>query len=269
MAANRRKVVASRHLVCGNCSSWIQFESSGGGKTWAETRGESFAFTCKGCTEVTALVKEVEVLRQMVEYMMGKVAGPRFEDKGAVTECRVTKTGGNQDRDEAEENIRTDEMITDVEDDEGEIKTEERKEICAGATLMATHAYTRNPESPLGKEIDLQQWETLIFKVEHAENEHWRLVEYRNGQVGYAPAAFLVVILDLDTTAEEEESGATKKGQDDSTEENRIGGWIGQEGERRKSYSAAVIDGIKRNSRIYVRDSIVRKTDTRLSRGRT
>ena len=40
-----------------------------------------------------------------------------------------------------------------------------------------------------------------------------------------------------------------------------------QEGERRKSYSAAVIDGIKRNSRIYVGDSIVRKTDTRLSRG--
>ena len=73
----------------------------------------------------------------------------------------------------------------------------------------------------------------------------------------------------LDTTAEEEESGATKKGQEDSTEENRIGGRTGQEGEPRKSYSAAVIDGIKRNSRIYVGDSIVRKADTRLSRGRT
>ena len=71
----------------------------------------------------------------------------------------------------------------------------------------------------------------------------------------------------LDTTAEEEESGATKKGQWDSTEENRIGGWIGQEGERRKNYSAEVINGIRRNSRIYVGYSIVRKTDTRLSRG--
>ena len=47
-----------------------------------------------------------------------------------------------------------------------------------------------------------------------------------------------------------------------SGEENRIG----QEGERRKSYSAAVIDGIKRKSRIFVGDSIVRKTDTRLSK---
>ena len=86
----------------------------------------------------------------------------------------------------------------------------------------------------------------------------------RNGQVGYAPAAFLMVI--LDTIAEEEESSATKKGQENSTEENLIGGWFGQEGERRNSYSAAVIDGIKRNSMIYVGDSIVRKTDTRLSK---
>ena len=117
MAPNRRKVVASRHLVCGNCSSRIQFESSGCGKTWAETRGESFAFTCKGCTEVTALVKEVEGLRQMVEDMMEKVAGLRFEDKGAEKECRVTKTGGNQDRDETVENIRTEDMITGVEDE--------------------------------------------------------------------------------------------------------------------------------------------------------
>ena len=80
------------------------------------------------------------------------------------------------------------------------------------------------------------------------------LVEDRNGQVGYAPAAFLVVI--LDTTAQEQESGATKKGQEDSTEGNRIGGWIGQEGERRKSYSAAVIDGIKRNSIGFKWDSL-------------
>ena len=131
----------------------------------------------------------------------------------------------------------------------------------AGTPLMATHAYTKNQESPVGKEIDLRQWETLTFKGQHADNVHWSLVEDRNGQVGYAPAGFLVVI--LDTTAEEQESDATKKGQENSTEENRIG----QEGERRKSYSAAVIDGIKRNTTIYVGDSIIRKTDTILSKG--
>ena len=284
MAPKKRKITASRHLLCGNCRSWIQFESSGCGKTWAETRGKGFEFTCKGCTEVTALVKEVEGLKQMVEDIMEKVAGLRVEDKGEETGSSVTMTGVNQDREdqareeaarntgteetitgvEDEGEIRTEETITDVEND-GEIRTEERKEICSGATLMATHAYTRNPESPIGKEIDLQQWETLVFKGLHAENEHWRLVEDRHGQVGYAPAAFLVVI--LDTTAGEEENDATKKGQVNSTEENRIGGRIGQEGERRKSYSAAVIDGKKRKDTIYVGDSIMRKTDSRLSKG--
>ena len=73
---------------------------------------------------------------------------------------------------------------------------------------MATHAYTNNQESPLGKEIYLRQWDTLVFKGEHIENEHWWLVEYGNGQVGYAPVAFLVLIVD---TKEEEESDATEK----------------------------------------------------------
>ena len=42
-----------------------------------------------------------------------------------------------------------------------------------------------------------------------------------------------------------------------------------EDGERRKKYSAVVIDGINRRTRIFVGDSIVRKTDSRLSKGRT
>ena len=81
MAPNRRRVVGSRHLVCGNCASLIQHESSGCEKKWADTRGEGLVRTCKGCTEVAALAKEVEGLRQMVEDMKQMVAGLRFEDK--------------------------------------------------------------------------------------------------------------------------------------------------------------------------------------------
>ena len=53
------------------------------------------------------------------------------------------------------------------------------------------------------------------------------------------------------------------------TDGSKIGGDMGQDGERRKTYSAAVIEGFKRNSAIYVGDSIVRKTDSRLNKGRT
>ena len=98
------------------------------------------------------LVKDVEGLKQMVEDTMEKVTGLRLEDKGEETETRVTKTGENQESEEAAGNVRTEEMITGVED-EGEIRTEERKEMYYGATLMATHAYTRNPESAIGKEM--------------------------------------------------------------------------------------------------------------------
>ena len=41
---------------------------------------------------------------------------------------------------------------------------------------------------------------------------------------------------------------------------------MGQDGDRRKTYSVAVIDGCERTSTIYVGDSIVRKTDTRLGK---
>ena len=257
MAPRKKKVVVRRHLVCGNCASWVHYETSGCEKKWADTRAEGFEFTCKGCTEVAVLVK-VSGLKQMMEDLKETVAVLQLDDKGAETGSRVTMTGVSQDREETAGNSRTEDTDTGIED---EGRTEERTEICAGTPLMATHAYTKNQESPIGKEIDLRQWDTLIFKGQHAENEHWSLVEDRNGQVGYAPAGFLVVI--LDTTAEEQESDATKKGQENSIEENRMG----QEGERRKSYSAAVIDGMKRNTTIYVGDSIIRKTDSRLSKG--
>ena len=62
--------------------------------------------------------------------MMEKVTGLRLEDKGEETESRVTKTGANQESEEALGNVRTEEMITGVED-EGEFRTEEGKEIGA------------------------------------------------------------------------------------------------------------------------------------------
>ena len=194
MGQNKRKVVpvASRHLVCLNCKSWVDFKSSGCGKTWAETRGESFGFTCKGCTEVTVLVKEVEGLKQMVEdMMMGKVTRMRFEDKGEETES---------------------------------------------------------------------------FIMEHENNEHWWLAEDSKGQVGYVPVSHLMII--VDETIQEEGCDRTRKEvQGKSTDGTKIGEEMGQDGGRRKTYSAAVIDGIKRNSTTYVGDSIVRKTDTRLNKG--
>ena len=179
MAPRKKKVVVRRHLVCGNCASWIHYETSGCEKKWADTRTDGFVFTCKGCTEETVLVKEVSGLKQMMEDLKETVAGLQLDDTGAETGSRVTTTGVSQDREETAGNSRTEDTDTGIED-EGEGRTEERTEICAGTPLMATHAYTKNQESPVGKEIDLRQWETLTFKGQHADNVHWSLVEDRH-----------------------------------------------------------------------------------------
>ena len=52
----------------------------------------------------------------------------------------------------------------------------EVKKICSGTQIIATHSYRnfrKNQVSPLGKELDLQQGDTLIYIFEHEDNEHW------------------------------------------------------------------------------------------------
>ena len=82
---------------------------------------------------MTVWVKEVEGLNQMVEDMKETVAGLQLEDKGTHTGSRVTTTGVNQDREETAGNSMTEDTDTVIED-EGEGRTEERTEICAGTT---------------------------------------------------------------------------------------------------------------------------------------
>ena len=138
------------------------------------------------------------------------------------------------------------------------------KGLRPGTQMLATHSYKKNPNGPVGNELDLMEGDTLVYLMEHDDNESWWLAEDVKGQVGYVPAAYLMII--LDETQHKEES--RKEGHDKRTDGTKIGGEMGQDGERRKTYSAAVIDGCRRTSTIYVGDSIVRKTDTRLSKGK-
>ena len=114
--------------------------------------------------------------------------------------------------------------------------------------------------------MDLQQGYTLIYILEHEDNEHWWLAEDSKGQVGYVPVSHLMIIMD-ETIQDEGCDRTSKEVHGKSTDGTKIGGEKRQEGERRKKYSAAVIEGIKRNATTYVGDSIVRKTDAILNKG--
>ena len=116
----------------------------------------------------------------------------------------------------------------------------------------------------MGNELDLEEGDTLVYLMEHDDNESWWLAEDVKGHVGYVPAAYLMVI--LDETLHEEES--RKEAHEMRTDGTKIGGEMGLDGERRQNYSVAVIDGCKRTSTIYVGDSIVKKTDTKLNKGK-
>ena len=206
-------------------------------------------FKCKGCTEVARLVGEVEDLRKMVESLKRMVTGQGLDETSGETGDREAtleeaeerekcvgentrdnspQTGDRVARREEEkekgEGVLTPDRSDDTsaEDRDAVIETDGEQgtegdtsrrrmeaKICPGARILATHTYKRNPNSPLGYEIDLQQEDVLSFIMEHEDNEHWWLVEDSKGQVGYVPVSHLMII--VDETIQEEGCDRTRK----------------------------------------------------------
>ena len=222
-------------------------------------RKSTSVFTCKGCTEVARLVGEVEDLRKMMESLKRMVTGQGLEEKRGET--------GDQEAslEEAEEKEK-EKSVGEKTRENSSTDNKDGKRIRPGAQMIATHDYKKNPESPVGNELDVNEGDTLVYLMTNENNEHWWLAEDGKGQVGYVPATYLKIIRDV-TRQEEESDTAGKEGYGKKTDGSKIGGDMGQDAERRKTYSAAVIEGFKRNSAIYVGDSIVRKTDSRLNKG--
>ena len=115
--------------------------------------------------------------------------------------------------------------------DNSSTEESEVKKISSGTPILATHSYRKNQDSPLGNELDLQQWDTLRYTLKHEYNEHWWLAEDSKGQVGYVPVSHLMII--MDETIQEEGCDRTRKEvQGKSTDGTKIGGEKRQEGER-------------------------------------
>ena len=69
---------------------------------------------------------------------------------------------------------------------EGEHGTEEEetgrqlldgKGLRPGTQMLATHDYKNNQNSPMGNELDLKEGDTIIYLMEHEDNESWWLAE--------------------------------------------------------------------------------------------
>ena len=86
----------------------------------------------------------------------------------------------------------------------------------------------------------MNEGDTLLYLMTNEDNKHWWLAEDGKGQVGYVPVTYLKIIIDV-TRQEEESDTARKEGYGMKTDGTKIGGEIRQDGERRKTYSVAVI----------------------------
>ena len=201
---------------------------------------------------------EVEYLRKMMESLKRMVTGQGLEEKRGET--------GDQEAtlEEAEEKEK-EKCVGQKTQDNSSTDNMDGKRIRRGAQMLATHDYKKNPESPVGNELDVNEGDTLVYLMTNEDIEHWWLAEDGKGHVGYVPAAYLKIIRDV-TRQEEESDTARKEGSGKKTDGTKIGG-DGTGRRTKKGYSTAVVEGFKRNSAIYVGDSIVRKTDSRLNNG--
>ena len=217
--------------------------------SWAEMRGGTCVFTCKGYREVTRLVGEEEDLRQMMESMKRIVTGLGLEEKGEETGDQMAELGeaekceeviipdnsteGNRKGKATAGSIASEDRDTVIESEvehgtEGE---DTRQLIRSGTQFLATHRYEKNPDGPVGNELDLNEGDTVVYLMKNDDNEHWWLVEDGNGQVGYVPAAYLMIIVD-ETHQEEENDTNNRDGHERRADGTKIGGEMGQDGER-------------------------------------
>ena len=264
--------------MCACCSSWIQLDTLGCTKSWAEMSRGACAFTCKGYRQAARLVGELRDLRQMMDSLKRMITGQGLEEEIGETGDQVAGREETEEKEKCERGMTPGNILT--EDSRKGKETAERSSTEDRGTDIEIEREHGTEEEETGRQLldgkglrpdthmlatlDLKEGDTLVYLMEHDENESWWLAEDVKGQVGYVPAEYLMII--LDETQPEEES--RKEGHDKRTDGTKSGGEMGQDGERRKTYSAAVIDGCRRTSTIYVGDSIVRKTDTRLSQGK-
>ena len=76
----------------------MEFFSSGCTNSWAEMKGGTCVFECKGCKKVARLVQEVEDLRQIMEAMKRMVYGTGIGRKRRTNGGSSGTTGRGEGR---------------------------------------------------------------------------------------------------------------------------------------------------------------------------
>ena len=258
MAPCKRQLKATRHLICGSCSNWVDFVKSGCEKSWAEVQADSFSFECRGCTKMKELEVELEELRLLVVAMVGREQGGCASSSGGGT---VDDKVGKDTRDARESSPQPGRKLRG-----GKVtgrretgRKETGKKGTGGKTTGAKErgvGETGGKEKG-GKEKGVGETGGKEKGVGETGGKTTGVKEREVGETGGKA-----------TGVKEREVGETRAKEWEVGETGGKGsGQNVMEGIERKSYSAAVIEGVRKRARVFVGDSIVRKTDRVLNKG--
>ena len=233
MAPCKRQLKATRHLICGSCSNWVDFVKSGCEKSWAEVQADSFSFECRGCTKMKELEVELEELRLLVVAMVGREQGGCASSSGGGT---VDDKVGKDTRYARESSPQPGRKLRGGKVT-GRRETGRKETGRKGTGGKTTGVKERGVGETGGKEKGVGETGGKTTEVKERGVGETRAKEWEVGETGA------------------KETGGKGSGQNV------------MEGIERKSYSAAVIEGVRKRARVFVGDSIVRKTDRVLNKG--
>ena len=268
MAPCKRQLKATRHLICGSCSNWVDFVKSGCEKSWAEVQADSFSFECRGCTKMKELEVELEELRLLVVAMVGREQGGCASSSGGGT---VDDKVGKDTRDARESSPQPGRKLRGGKVT-GRRETGRKETGKKGTGGKTTGAKERGVGETGGKEKGVGETGGKEKGVGETGGKEKGVGE-TGGKTTGVKEREVGETGGKTTGVKEREVGETraKEWEVGETGAKETGGkGSGQnvmEGIERKSYSAAVIEGVRKRARVFVGDSIVRKTDRVLNKG--
>ena len=278
MAPCKRQLKATRHLICGSCSNWVDFVKSGCEKSWAEVQADSFSFECRGCARMKELEVELEELRLLVVAMVGREQGSCAGSSGEGT---VDDKVGKDTRDARESSPQPGRKLRGGKVT-GHRETGRKETGRKGTGGKTTGVKERGVGETGGKEKGVGETGGKTTGVKERGVAETGGKEKGVGETGGKTTGVKergvaetggkekgVGETGGKTTGVKErgvgETGGKEKGVGET--EGKGSGQNVMEGIERKSYSAAVIEGVRKRARVFVGDSIVRKTDRVLNKG--
>ena len=278
MAPCKRQLKATRHLICGSCSNWVDFVKSGCEKSWAEVQADSFSFECRGCARMKELEVELEELRLLVVAMVGREQGSCAGSSGEGT---VDDKVGKDTRDARESSPQPGRKLRGGKVT-GHRETGRKETGRKGTGGKTTGVKERGVGETGGKEKGVGETGGKTTGVKERGVAETGGKEKGVGETGGKTTGVKERGV-AETGGKEKgvgetggkttgvkkrgvgETGGKEKGVGET--EGKGSGQNVMEGIERKSYSAAVIEGVRKRARVFVGDSIVRKTDRVLNKG--